>query len=176
MADLAGNHYEKAFESWLNDNGIQYLLVDQQKRTAFSKSKIKSFDFLFYTPDSKAYIAEVKGRKFSGKTFTAFGSLANWVTIDDVKGLENWVKIFGGNYSGLFIFVYNPENIDIDSDGREIYECRDKRYVFAAVTLDDYKKGAGIRSEKWETVHLSAEYYKNCAIRPEELICRRAGL
>ena len=95
-----GNHYERAFESWLKDNGIQYLLVDQQKRTAFSKSKIKSFDFLFYTPDSKAYIAEVKGRKFSGKTFTAFGSLANWVTIDDVKGLENWVKIFGKNYQG----------------------------------------------------------------------------
>ena len=46
MADLAGNHYEKAFESWLKDNGIQYLLVDQKKRTAFSKSKIKSFSFL----------------------------------------------------------------------------------------------------------------------------------
>ena len=72
--------------------------------------------------------------------------------------------------------MYNPENIDIDSDGREIYECRDKRYVFAAVTLGDYRKGATVRSEKWKTVHLSAEYYKNCAIRPEELISKKIQL
>ncbi len=170
MKDSAGNHYEKAFESWLKDNGVQYLAVDQQKRAAFSKSKIKSFDFLFYTPDSNAYIAEVKGRKFTSKTFTAFGSLPNWVTVDDVKGLENWVDIFGKRYQGLFIFVYNLENIDVDADGREIFEYRDKRYVFMAVTLDDYREGQTVRSKKWGTVHLSAEYYKNYAIRPDELI------
>ncbi len=176
MAQIAGNHYEKAFESWLKDNGIQYLLVDQQKRTAFSRSKIKSFDFLFYTPDSRAYIAEVKGRKFSGKTFTAFGSLPNWVTSDDIRGLENWVEIFGGRYQGLFVFTYELENIDVDTDGREIYEYLGRRYVFVAIRLRDYKKGAAKRSEKWQTVHLSAEFYKNCIIDADELICRKVRL
>lgn len=176
MVQVAGNHYERAFESWLKDNGIQYLLVDQQKRTAFSRSKIKSFDFLFYAPDSNAYIAEIKGRKFSGKTFTAFGSLPNWVTIDDVKGLQNWVKIFGGRYQGLFVFAYELKNIDVDADGREIYEYLDGRYVFVAVRLSDYQKGAANRSKKWKTVHLSAEFYKNCVIDADELICRKVRL
>jgi hypothetical protein len=170
MRIAAGNHYEKAFESWLKDNGIQYLAVDQQKRAAFSRSKIKSFDFLFYAPDSNAYIAEIKGRKFTSKTFAAFGSLPNWITVDDVKGLESWVEIFGKKYQGLFIFVYNLENIDVDADGREIFEYRDGRYVFMAVTLDDYQRGKTVRSKKWKTIHLSAEYYKNCAIRLDELI------
>jgi len=176
MRDAAGNHYEKAFESWLKDNGIQYLAIDQQKRAAFSRSKIKSFDFLFYTQDSKAYIAEIKGRRFTSKAFTAFGSLPNWVTVEDVRGIENWVEIFGKKYQGLFIFVYNLENIDVDADGREIFECRDKRYVFIAVTLEDYKKGQTVRSKKWKTVHLSAEYFKNHSIRLNELICRKARL
>ena len=176
MVQIAGNHYEKAFESWLKDNGVQYLLVDQQKRTAFSRSKIKSFDFLFYTPDSRAYIAEVKGRKFSGKTFTAFGSLPNWVTSDDIRGLENWVEIFGGRYQGLFVFAYELENIDVDTDGREIYEYLGGRYVFVAIRLRDYKQGAARRSEKWQTVHLSAEFYKNCIIDADELIRRKVKL
>lgn len=176
MPKTAGSYYEKAFESWLKDNGIQYLFVDQQKRAAFSRSKIKSFDFLFYTPDSKGYLAEIKGRKFTSKTFTSFGSLPNWVTADDVKGLENWVEIFGGRYQGLFIFAYNLENIDVDGDGREIYEYRDGRYVFIGVLLDDYKKGATLRSKRWKTVHLSAEYFKERSIRLDELICRKVRL
>jgi len=176
MKDAAGNHYEKAFESWLKDNGIQYLAVDQQKRTAFSKSKIKSFDFLFYAPDRHAYIAEVKGRKFTGKTFAAFGNLQNWVTADDITGLENWIKIFSERYLGLFIFAYDLENIDVDTDGREIYECLGKRYVFMTVRLTDYLKGASLRSEKWKTVHLSAEFYKNCVINPDELILKKVRL
>ncbi len=172
MKDAAGNHYEKAFENWLKDNGVQYLYVDQQKRAAFSKSKIKSFDFLFYTQGG-AYLAEIKGRKFEGKTFAAFGSLPNWVTVDDVRGLENWGEIFGKKYRGLFVFVYNLENIDVDGDGREIYEYLDSRYVFIAICLDDYQKGATVRSKKWKTVHLSAEYFKNYSIRLDDLICRK---
>ncbi|MBN1788123.1 MAG: HYExAFE family protein [Sedimentisphaerales bacterium] len=173
MAMLSGNHYERAFQAWLKDNGVQYLTVDQQKRAAFARNKIKSFDFIFYSPDAQAWLAEVKGRKFSGKTFTAFGSLPNWVTVDDINGLNNWVEIFGKRYQGLFIFAYDLENIDVDTDGREIFEFDHKRYVFIAVRLSDYQRGQTRRSEKWETVHLSADFYKSCALDPDELICKR---
>jgi len=169
MNGTAGSHYEKAFEYWLKDNGFKYIPIDQHKRFAFSKSKIKSFDFIFYTPDSTAYIAEIKGRKFPGKTFVAFGTLPNWTTSDDVSGLENWVKIFDNKYRGLFIFVYDLENIDVDTDGREVFEFNNKRYVFIAVKLQDYKNGATVRSEKWQTLHLNAQYYKNCALNLNEL-------
>lgn len=170
-----GNHYEKAFESWLKDNGIQYLAVDQQKRTAFSRSKIKSFDFLFYSPDKRGYIAEIKGRKFNGKSFMAFGKLPNWVTLDDITGLKNWIKIFSG-YLGLFIFAYSLENIDVDTDGREIYECGGKRYVFVVISLVDYLNGATVRSKKWKTLHLAAEYYKKYTSNINELILNKVKL
>jgi hypothetical protein len=162
-----GNHYERAFASWLKDNGIQYLAIDQQKRTAFSKCKIKSFDFLFYTADKKAYIAEVKGRKFKGKSFAAFGTLPNWVTDDDIGGIAKWIQIFQEQYAGLFVFAYDLENIDVETEGREIYDYREKRYVFLAVKLADYLDGATLRSRKWKTLHLSAEYFKKCVINPE---------
>jgi hypothetical protein len=168
-----GNHYEKAFECWLKDNGIQYLAVDQQKRTAFSRSKIKSFDFLFYTADKRAFIAEVKGRKFKGKNFSAFGTLPNWVTSDDISGLESWAAIFSNRYSELFVFAYDLENIDVETDGREIFECFDKRYVFMAVKLSDYLAGASLRSIKWKTLHLSAEYFKCCSFDVSEMVLRK---
>ena len=42
----AANEYEQAFESWLIDNRLQYVAVDQQKRRVVARSRIKSFDFL----------------------------------------------------------------------------------------------------------------------------------
>ncbi len=165
-----GNHYERAFEGWLKENGIGYLAVDQHKRAAFSKSKIKSFDFLFYSADMRAFIAEVKGRKFKGNNFMAFGNLPNWVTDDDITGLRNWIEIFAGQYSGLFVFAYELTNIDVETDGREIFEYRGKRYVFTAVMLADYLAGATVRSIKWKTLHLSAEYYKQCITDLDKLI------
>ena len=60
--------------------------------------------------------------------------------------------------------------------GREIYEYLNRRYVFMAVAVSDYKKGATVRSKKWKTVHLSAEHYKNCTIKPDEMICRKVKL
>ena len=45
MQRLSGDHYEKAFENWLLDNKIKYTAIDQSKRAAFNKIKLKSFDF-----------------------------------------------------------------------------------------------------------------------------------
>lgn len=168
-----GNHYERAFEGWLKENGVGYLAIDQHKRASFSRSKIKSFDFLFYSADMRAYIAEVKGRKFSGKNFSAFGNLPNWVTDDDITGLQNWIEIFAGQYMGLFVFAYDVMNIDVETDGREIFEYQGKRYVFTAVRLRDYLAGATVRSIKWKTLHLSAEYYKQCIADLDKLILNK---
>lgn len=176
MSQTGGTHYENAFEAWLKDNGFKYIPIDQHKRFTYSKGNIKSFDFVFSPPGDAAYMAEIKGRKFSGTTFASFGSLQNWTTADDIKGLEEWVKIFKNRYQGLFIFVYDLENVDVDSDGREIFEFEGKRYVFIAVGLEDYKAGATRRSEKWQTVHLSAECYKKCALNLTELVGRKVIL
>ena len=65
MKDSFGNHYERAFQNWLIDNRIQYIAIDEHKRAAFARCKVKSFDFLVYPANGQIIIAEVKGRKFN---------------------------------------------------------------------------------------------------------------
>ncbi|MHC4215691.1 MAG: HYExAFE family protein, partial [Planctomycetota bacterium] len=68
MNDSSSNHYERAFESWLIDNHIQYVPIDESKKTVFGRVKIKTFDFLVYPrgqqPKPYVIITEVKGKLF----------------------------------------------------------------------------------------------------------------
>ena len=48
MKNFHLNHYERAFGNWLIDNKIKYIAVDEEKRTAFGRSKVKSFDYFLY--------------------------------------------------------------------------------------------------------------------------------
>ena len=70
MKNFHLNHYERAFGNWLIDNNVRYIAVDEQKRAALGCSKIKSFDYLLYPADGSIIVAEVKGRKFKGATFS----------------------------------------------------------------------------------------------------------
>ena len=169
MPESSSNHYAKAFESWLKDNFIRYIVVDQHKQTAFSQMKVKSFDYVFYPPEGKAYLAEVKGRKFTGKTLAGLNNLQNWVTAADVSGLDRWMEVFGQGHNGVFVFVYSLEKIDVESDGRDIYEFDGRRYVFFVVSIADYMKCMKQRSQKWKTVCMPAEDFRRLAVSLEEL-------
>ena len=170
MRDPSSNHYARAFTSWLGDHHIKYVAVDQQKRATFSKSKIKSFDFMLYPNARDIFVVEVKGRKFKGSSFAKLTNLPNWVTMDDVTGLRQWSRVFGNKYVPIFVFVYRLDMIDVESDGREIYDFCDWRYVFFAIRLDDYRLNMTLRSPKWQTVHLPAGAFRNCAIPLERLL------
>ena len=105
MRDISANHYERAFESWLIDNHIQYITVDEQKRAALPASvlsaeasglcRFKSFDFLLYPRNQHAIIAEVKGRSFKGTSFAGLAGFECWVTAEDIDGLTKWQEVFG---------------------------------------------------------------------------------
>jgi hypothetical protein len=155
MKDFLRNHYERAFQSWLIDNRIQHIAIDEHKRAAFGRSKIKSFDFLLYPRNQKVIIAEVKGRKFRGKSFAGLAGFECWVTTEDVNGLTRWQQVFGQGHTAVFVFTYAIENIDVDFDGRQVYDFDADRYVFFAVRLDDYCSFMKVRSPKWQTVTLS---------------------
>lgn len=169
---VSSNQYEQAFESWLIDNRCQYVLVDQHKRAVFSRNKIKSFDFLLYPPakDSKIIIAEVKGRKFKGASLAKLAGLECWATMDDVRGLIRWEQVFGKGYAGVFVFAYWLEKIDVEPDGRDVYDFDERRYFFFGVKLDDYRTYMTVRSPKWQTVTLPAEKFRTCALPMEELL------
>jgi hypothetical protein len=170
MKDSYPNHYERAFENWLIDNHIRYVAFDEHKRVTLGQTDIKSFDFLLYLSDGRIIIAEVKGRTFKGTSLANLAHLECWVTTEDVDGLAKWQEVFGAGHEAVFVFVYKMENIDVDFDGREVFDFDANRYLFLGVKLDDYLRFMKRRSPKWQTVTLPADKFRQCAIPLAELL------
>jgi hypothetical protein len=170
MKDFSPNQYERAFENWLIDNRIRYEVVDESKRTVFGRSNIKSFDYLLYPRNQQAIIVELKGRSFKGTGFAKLAGFECWVTADDVDGLAKWQDTFGPEHAAVFVFAYKIENVDVDFDGRDVYDFAGDRYIFFAVKLDDYRRFMKRRSPKWETVTLPADKFRQCAVQMQNLV------
>ena len=166
------NHYERSFANWLMDNNVRYIAVDEHKRAAFGKVKIKSFDYLIFPPNQRTILAEVKGRIFKGTSLAGLKGFDCWVTADDIEGLSKWQKVFGPDHIAAFIFSYHIKKIDVDFDGREIYKFNDSRYIFFALRLDDYLKYMKVRSPKWRTLTLPADKFRLCAIQMQNLLAQ----
>jgi len=115
-------------------------------------------------------IAEVKGRSFKGTSFEKLTGFECWVTTEDIDGLTGWQDVFGSGHLAVFVFAYKMENIDIDFDGRDVYDFGSKRYVFFAVKLCDYRKFMKRRSPKWRTVTLPAEKFRESAVQMQNLL------
>jgi len=162
------NEYEQVFENWLIENNLQYAPVDQQKRKLFARNKIKSFDFILYPADSPPVMTEIKGREFKGKTLAGMTSLQCWVTRDDVKSLMQWELILDGDMKMAFVFVYKIMNVDVETDGADIFEFASNRYFFYAVELDSYREFMKTRSPKWNTVTLPADRFRQLAVPARE--------
>jgi hypothetical protein len=101
MKDFLRNHYERAFESWLSCSNIQYIVIDERKRSALGRAKLKSFDFLLYPSNGQIIIAEVKGRAFKGTSFARLAGFECWVTADDVDSLAKWQQVFGAGHTAV---------------------------------------------------------------------------
>jgi len=170
MKDFPGNKYERAFENWLKDSRIQYIAIDDHKKAVFARCKIKSFDFLLYPRSGRTIIAEVKGRKFRGTSFAKLTALECWVTTEDVDGLARWQQIFGPGHQAVFVFAYGAENIDVDFDGRPVYEFDENRFIFFCIKLDDYRSFMKRRSPKWQTVTLPADKFRQCVLEINEFL------
>ena len=170
MKDFSRNHYERAFENWLVDNHIQYIAVDEHKRAVFGRSRLKSFDFLLYPRNHQIIIAEVKGRKFKGTSLAKLTGFECWVTTEDVGGLTRWQEVFGPGHNAIFVFAYKVENIDVDFDGRTVYDFDANRYVFFGIKLEDYRSFMKVRSPKWQTVTLPADKFRHCAVQIQKLL------
>lgn len=170
MEKLSPNHYEQAFGNWLIDNRIRHVKVDQQKRAAFGRLKLKSFDYLLYPQNQKIIIAEVKGKLFKGASLANLGNMQCWVGTEDIDGLTHWQKLFGPDHIAVFIFAYKIQNVDVDLDGRDVYNFDSDRYIFFAVRLDDYRRFMKRRSPKWKTLTLPADKFRQCAVQMQNLL------
>ncbi len=170
MQDSFPNHYERAFQNWLIDHGIDHIALNSQKEIALSRTGIKSFDFLLQLEGGRKIIAEVKGRTFRGVTLEKLASMECWVTADDIDGLTKWMEIFGPEHRAVFVFTYKIENIDVDFDGKEVFDFDSNRYVFFCIRLEDYRKFMVRRSPKWRTVTLPADKFRQYATNLADLL------
>ncbi len=168
--DSFPNHYEMAFQNWLIDHRIEHTALNNERAIELGHSGIKSFDFLLELESGRKILAEVKGRRFKGTTLEKLTSLECWVTTGDIDGLTKWMEILGPEYKAVFIFAYKIENIDVDFDGREVFEFESNRYIFFCVGLDDYRRFMKQRSPKWRTVTLPAEKFRQCAAQLADLL------
>ncbi len=158
-----GNHYESAFESYLQDNKICYVAVDEQRRSCLGGEPVKSLDFILYAESGARFVVDVKGRKFPGGPPEKPKKVWEcWSTIDDVEGLERWAGMSGPTFQGLLVFIYDIANeVNLPENTEDFWKCRDKRYLARAVLVSDYRAQMRLRSTSWRTVDLPGKVFRS---------------
>src|SRR5713226_2722006 len=58
------NHYEAAFEAYLQWHRLCYVAVDETRRSMLGEERIKSLDFIVYGERGARLLVDVKGRRF----------------------------------------------------------------------------------------------------------------
>lgn len=157
-------HYEAAFEDYLRSRDIPYVPVDEHKRAVFAGSRIKSFDFMVYRPGHPTWLADVKGRKFPYDTPANRRTWENWVTDEDLSGLEHWERVFGSGFKAMFVFAYWLTEEDRAGLMEHSHPYRQEHYAFLCVPLAEYKAAAKRRSPKWGTVTVPAAKFRRLAV------------
>jgi len=161
------NHYEAAFEAYLRARRLPYVAVDEARRSLMANgASIKSLDFIVAAPAVRAWLVDVKGRRFpSGDEQKQYWK--NWSTRDDIESLGRWEKLFGPQFVGLFVFAYNIVGDRAPLAADQLFEFRGALYGFVAVPLADYAAHARPISPAWDTVAVPAESFRRLA-RPVE--------
>ena len=183
------HHYERAFESYLREQRLPYMAVNEAKRALLpsdarlmieqdgDSSSIKNFDFVVYGEGERVggfeseaiattenLLVEVKGRRLPRIRLTdgtpAKPRLESWVTMDDVAALKHWEALFGEGYRSVFVFVYWCDDVPPDGLFAEVFAYQGRWYTVRAVTLGDYEGCMKVRSPKWRTVNLAREDYE----------------
>lgn len=165
------DHYEDAFENFLRGRQCPYVAVDEAKKKAFAEARLKNFDFVVYSARGTNLLVDVKGRKFPdpqvvGRRRTG-RAWENWVTREDIEGLEQWQQVFGGGFRAVVVFAYWLQGPPDHFPFPEVHVHRGKHYAFPTVALDEYRIGAKPRSAKWQTLTMPTEPFRKI-IRPVE--------
>jgi len=156
-------HYEAAFEDYVRSRGWPYLPVDEHKKAIFGGARIKSFDFLVYPPGGKAWLVDIKGRKFPYDCKGGKRYWENWVGREDLEGLRRWRDVFGQGFEAALVFVYwliGPPERD---PTLETHLYRNQQYSFLWVSAGDYAAFARRRSPKWDTVTVPSRAFRGLA-------------
>lgn len=157
-------HYEAAFEDYLRSRGLPYVPVDEQRQAIFAGSKIKSFDFIVYPPSGGGWLVDVKGRKFPYHGSSGNKRYwENWVTQNDLDGLERWQEAFGEGFQALLVFAYWLTGEGDKLPSAHVHTFKEHYYSFFSIPVSDYRKHCRPRSAKWGTVAMPVKKFRELA-------------
>jgi hypothetical protein len=159
------NHYESAFEGYLQAQRLCYVAVDETRRAWLGQSRVKNLDFIVYGGSGARLLVDVKGRRYpTGPPGKRRRVWECWSTRDDVEGLLRWEALFGSGFRGVLVFAYHilPE-IAILDDVPDLWEWHGRRYLLRAVAADAYCQAMRSRSPRWGTVSLPGAIFRELA-------------
>ena len=162
------NHYEAAFEAYLQEKGLSYIAIDETRRSLYGAKSLKNLDFIVHATAASHLLIDVKGRRFpAGPPTKPRAVWECWSTSDDLEALDSWAPAFRSRaIQGLLsFFLYDidpavglPDNVD------DLWCFRGRRYLLRAVAADDYQMHRRVRSQRWGTnVSLPADVYRRLA-------------
>lgn len=154
-------HYEAAFEDFVRSQSWPYLPVDESRKSVLAGAKVKSFDFIVYPPGRRAWLVDVKGRKFPYDVSGGRRYWENWVTREDLKGLQAWETVFGEGYDPVLVFVYWLSGMSGVEAFPSVHSFRGENYAFVFAQASDYAALARTRSPKWETLSVPLRSFRN---------------
>jgi hypothetical protein len=166
------NHYEAAFEAYLQDRRVAYVAVDEQRRSRIAAGSLKNVDFLVSPADGATLLVDVKGRRFpSGNAHKQYWR--NWTTWDDLRSLARWQDQLGEGSLALFGFIFHVVGERSPLEPERLFEHRGRRYAMLAVRVADYIQFARPLSAKWQTVSMPAALFRQAAVPFDELLPQR---
>jgi hypothetical protein len=168
------NHYEAAFEAYLQWHRLCYIAVDETRRSMLGEERIKSLDFIVHGEGGARLLVDVKGRRFPSGLKHPRRTWECWSTQDDLDGLARWASLFGPGYQGLLVFAYELlPTIEVPDGEDDLWTWHGRRYLLRAILADDYRRHMHVRSPRWGTVHLPVARFR-ALVRP--LHCFTHGL
>ncbi|MCC6424296.1 MAG: HYExAFE family protein [Phycisphaerales bacterium] len=158
-------HYEAAFEAFLRQRRVPYVAVDEAKKALFSNARLKSFDFVVYSPNGPNLLVDVKGRQMCGRPRASTGGFQTWATEQDVTDLMQWEQVFGDGFKAVLTFIYWIDPPLLEQPGMFLHQ--ERWYWMMGIDLAEYRSHMRRRSVKWETVCIPAADFRLLA-RPLE--------
>jgi hypothetical protein len=159
------NHYEAAFEAYLRERRVPYIAIDESRRATLrgdSLDSLKSLDFVVHGCRDRAWLVDVKGRRFpAGARQKQYWK--NWSTRDDLRAMAAWETLFGARFQALFVFAYAIAGDVAPLPVEQLFEFRQRWYAFVGVRLSDYACFARPISAAWQTVALSSRKFRDVA-------------
>jgi hypothetical protein len=161
------NHYEAAFEAYLQWHRLCYVAVDETRRCTLGETRVKSLDFIVHGNSGARLVVDVKGKRFPrGSPERPRRVWECWCLEEDVDALERWSRLFGPGYIGLLVFAYHLQpGVELPADTEDLWTWRGRRYLLRAVAVEDYKRAMRVRSPKWRTVWLPSAVFREL-VRP----------